>query len=326
LRASGRSIAVVSQKGGVGKTTLTANLAVAFQQLQFRTLVVELDPQGSLIRLFGRDRFDLHHGLFGVLTGEETVEMGIEKALVEGVHLLPANVWSHEEEIQYLDALRRNPLALREVLDPLRASYDYILMDCSPGLGSTTRAALAACDRYLVPVQAEAMNLDSLPRLEQMAEAVRVAHNPSLALEGYVVTMADTRTRHACDVILNLAKKYPNNILETVIPRSIRVAEESERGRPTVAGAPGTRVGRAFVTLSEEILSRHARHRDLDGNEASVSELDDADDPGRITTDPAEFDDLAIPVAGNGRPHFSSRVGEETVDREWSDIEDFPRD
>jgi chromosome partitioning protein len=261
LRTAGNSIAVVSQKGGVGKTTLAANLAVSFQQLEFRTLLVEVDPQGSLLRLFGLDRYDLHHGLFGALTGEASDGGFIEPNLVEGLDLIPANVWSHMEEVQYLDVFRRDPTALRSVIAPFREKYDFIIMDCPPGLGSTTRAALTAADRYLVPVQAEAMNLTSLPRLQQLAETVREAHNPGLILDGYVVTMADTRTRHANQVIRSLKDSFGPAVFRTVIPRSIRVAEESAKGRPTVDGAPYTPAGLAFGTLTEEILTRQAGER-----------------------------------------------------------------
>lgn len=261
MRTARHSIAIVSQKGGVGKTTLAANMAVAFQQLQFKTLLVEVDPQGSLLRLFGLDRYDLHHGLFGVLKGKGMLDESIATSLFDGLDLLPANVWSHMEEVQYMDILKNDPLALQMALDPLRDRYDYIIMDCPPGLGSMPRAALAACDRYLVPVQPESMNVNSLPRLQQLAETVRTTHNPELALEGFVINMADTRTRHANETIEALTRKYGHSLMRTIIPRSIRVAEESAKERPTVEGAPYTPAGLAFTALSEEILSRHARER-----------------------------------------------------------------
>jgi len=260
----GMSLAVVSQKGGVGKTTLAANLGAAFADLKFRTLLIEADPQGSLVNCFGLDRFDLHHGLHGCLVNRGNARDAVEKEIQPGLDLLPANVWSHEEERAMLIAVEGNPSTLPDIVAELKPEYDYIILDCPPSLGPLTRNCQASVDRYLVPVQAEAMNMATLGRLEHLAGEVRSSRNPDLRLDGLVVTMADLRTRHACDIVQTLHNDYPRDLLQTIVPRSIKVAEEPVRGRPTVTGSPSSRVGRALQTLAEEILSRHSRERATD--------------------------------------------------------------
>ena len=308
MAAMGMSLALVSQKGGVGKTTLSANLAASFADLRFKTLLVEIDPQGSLIQCFGLDRFDVHHGLFGCVKGEIPSGRGIERNLSEGLDLLPANIWSHEEERAYQEALAADPDLLRRILDGVRADYDYLILDCPPALGPLTRAALTAADRYLVPVQAETLNLANLSRLEHLVGEVRAASNPELSREGYVVTMADTRTRHANTVIEYLSREFPRDLKQTIIPRSIRVADDAGRGKPTVLGSARSRAGRAFQALAEEILSRHSRDRvagqAAEGPAAEEGSVADEDVTAwnRVLDTTEEADRWDETRTGNGRP------------------------
>jgi chromosome partitioning protein len=261
------------------------------------------------VSLFGLGRFDLHRGLFGCLKDGYSVAESVERGLAEQVDLLPANVWSHEEESVYEAHVERDPLCLRALLAPVREDHDYVLVDAPPALGPLTRAALAAADGYLVPVQAEALNLATLPRLRALADEVRSLHNPALRFEGYVITMADTRTRHAQEVIEELARDQAHDLLQTVIPRSVRVAEEGRRGRPTVQSRPGSAAGRAFQRLAEEILSRDARER-----AATHESGEDAPgagapaDPSRFAITPEE--EAAVRELLRAAMHLPRGVGE----------------
>lgn len=257
----GICMAIASQKGGVGKTTLTANVSAAFADLKFKTLIVETDPQGSLPRAFGLDRYDIERGLYGCAVSGDDPGLAVTRDVFPMLDILPANTWSHEEESFLAAALENDPRLIRTVLSPLADAYDYIVIDCPPGLGAVTRACLIAADRYLVPVQAEAMNIPCIQRFNVLAEDVKTRENPGLSLEGFVVTMADTRTRHANTVIEQLSQEHPDKLVKTIIPRSIRVAEEPVRGKPTVLASPSSRAGKAFQSLADEILGRHARDR-----------------------------------------------------------------
>jgi len=149
----GQILAIVSSKGGVGKTTTAVNLAAAFASLNFPTLLVEADPQCSLVSNFGFDRFEIPLGLSDVARGDARFEDTTYETPVPALHLVSSNVWTREEEAAYLEALQRNPLVLRQSMAALKEAYDYIVIDAPPMLGPITMAVLAAADRFLVPVQ-----------------------------------------------------------------------------------------------------------------------------------------------------------------------------
>jgi chromosome partitioning protein len=314
----GLALAVASQKGGVGKTTVAANVAAGLASLGLRTLLVETDPQGSLIGIFGFDRFDIQRGLFGALQGKTPAGAALERGVASDLDLLPANVWSHEEELAFTDLLRREPHALTAVLEQLTGEYEYVILDSPPGLGPITRAVLAAADRYLVPVQAESMNLRTLARLEYLAEGVRASRNPDLVLDGIVITMWDPRTRHAQSVLEHLVELFPKKLYETRIPRSVRVAEECDRGRPTVLSSPRHRAGEAFQLLAEEVLSRHlSLFGSGEGRGSGRASMPDEGDPGSGDPDLrvaslVEHLPLGVEDAQDGavRPRFGRDLGD----------------
>jgi chromosome partitioning protein len=259
----GQILAIVSSKGGVGKTTTALNLAAAFASLNFPTLLVEADPQCGLVANFGFDRFDIPHGLYDAVRAAVKLEDHTYETPVDGLHVVSSNVWSQEEEAGYVGAIARDPLALRSALGGLRDAYDYVVIDAPPMLGPVTLSILAAADRFLVPVQSEPQSVRVLGRLIETAGKVRERLNPKLRFDGIALTMVDERTRMAQALVERVRAEWPDQVFRNTIPRSVRLAEVPLSGRPLVVAAPASRGGRAYAALAEEILVQHARERAL---------------------------------------------------------------
>jgi chromosome partitioning protein len=272
----GQILAIVSSKGGVGKTTTALNLAAAFASLNFPTLLVEADPQCGLVANFGFDRFDIPQGLFDAVRGAAKLEDHTYETPVDGLHVVSSNVWSQEEEAGYVGAIARDPMALRTVLAPLRDAYDYVVIDAPPMLGPVTLSILAASDRFLVPVQTAPQSVRALGRLIETAGRVRERLNPKLRFDGIALTMVDERTRMAQGLVEQVRAEWPDQVFRNTIPRSVRLAEVPSTGKPLVVAAPSSRGGRAYAALAEEILVQHARERALAGAGEEEEEVPEA--------------------------------------------------
>lgn len=257
----GQILAIVSSKGGVGKTTTAVNLAAAFASLDFPTLLVEADPQCGIVANFGFDRFDIPRGLAEVARREARAEEVTFETSVDGLHVVSSNVWSQQEEAEYLKALETDPLVFREQLAAVAEAYDYVVIDAPPMLGPITVAILAAAHRFIVPLQTEPQALRSLGRLVETAGQVRERMNPGLVFDGIALTMVDSRTRLSLQVIEQVQADYPDLAFTNSIPRSVRLSEMAAAGRPLVVAAPTSRGARAYAALAEEILLKHARER-----------------------------------------------------------------
>lgn len=288
----GQILAIVSSKGGVGKTTTAVNLAAAFASLDFPTLLVEADPQCGIVANFGFDRFDIPRGLAEVARGEARADQVTFETSVEGLHLVSSNVWSQAEEAEYLKALEADPLIFKEQLASVAAAYDYVVIDAPPMLGPITVAILAAAHRFIVPLQTEPQALRSLGRLVETAGQVRDRYNRGLIFDGIALTMVDSRTRLSMQVIEQVQVDYPELAFASSIPRSVRLSEMAAAGRPLVVAAPASRGARAYAALAEEILLKHARERMIE----RAGDDDDGDDntPG----DPATRPEAGSPEAG----------------------------
>jgi chromosome partitioning protein len=265
-------IAVVSQKGGVGKTTTAVNLAAALAREGQAVLLIETDPQGAVVPSTGAAHTLPQHALLNVLREDVNVLDALCKSSVEGLHLLPA-VKAHEpDELDLEQIASAHPMALREVVDPLMARYDTILLDGPPTLGPLTRMTLAAADRYLIPVQAEESSYRTLDRMFAVIEEVRRDYNPDLECEGLLLTMVDLRTRMSVRVVNQLNENYGDKVLLNMIPRTVSLQDMPVSGRPTVVDAPSSRGGRAYLEVAQEVLAGHL----LDDDQATEMDPEEA--------------------------------------------------
>jgi len=257
----GLILAIVSSKGGVGKTTTAVNLAAAFVSLDFPTLLIEADPQCGLVANFGFDRFDIPKGLSDVARGECRIEDTTFETPVPGLHVVSSNVWSQEEEAIYVSAIEHDPLVLQRALASIKEGYDYLIIDAPPMLGPISTAILAAADRFIVPVQAEPQSVRALSRLIDTSNRIRDQYNPGLIFDGIAMTMVDSRTRMSQQLEETVRADWPDQVFLATVPRSVRLAEIPGSGRPLVLSSPSSRGARAYAGLAEEILLVHARER-----------------------------------------------------------------
>ncbi|MET0559562.1 MAG: ParA family protein [Solirubrobacterales bacterium] len=250
----GKVYAVANQKGGVGKTTTAVNLASCSAAAGVQTLLVDLDQQCNATVALGGDR-DLHPSSYDCLTGEVSVAEAARPAGPDNLWIVPANRDLAGAAVE-LPRIEDGETRLRERLGPLRERFAMTLLDCPPSLGPVSVNALVAADRVIVPVQAEYLALEGLVQFLETLGLIRRELNPQLEVSGLVVTMHDERTRLAQDVETELRDHFDGMVFETVIPRSVRVAESPSYGLPVTEHAPSSRGATAYKALAKELVSR----------------------------------------------------------------------
>jgi chromosome partitioning protein len=249
-----RIIALVNQKGGVGKSTTAVNLGAALAVQGRRVLVIDTDPQGNTTTGLGVDKSQLTHDIYHVLMQEIPLERVVVPTEIENLRLAPATINLAGADVELVAALSRET-RLRQALAPIAPAYDFVLIDSPPSLGLLTINALTTADECIIPVQAEFYALEGLAQLTGVIWRVRDALNPTLHVSGVLVTMFDGRMRLALEVIRELEKYFPQQIFKTQIPRNVRLSEAPSYGKPAILFDLKSRGAQAYLALAREMLA-----------------------------------------------------------------------
>jgi chromosome partitioning protein len=254
LQLMGTIYAVANQKGGVGKTTTAVNVAACIAEAGYSTLLVDADPQANATVGVGISRTHAP-GLYEVLSGEVAAAEAVTSSSVAELRALPAGAGLAGANVE-LPRLEGFEYRLRDCLESLRASYEYIILDCPPSLGPLTVCALVAADRVIVPVQTEYFALEGLAGLLETLALVQRELNPRLTVAGMLLTMHDGRTRLGQDVEREVRAHFPELVFDTVIPRNVRVGEAPSYGLPVTHHDPHSAGAEAYFELAKEVAAR----------------------------------------------------------------------
>ncbi|HBH00999.1 MAG TPA: chromosome partitioning protein ParA [Candidatus Rokubacteria bacterium] len=249
-----RTLAVVNQKGGVGKTTTAVNVAAGLALAERPTLLVDLDPQGNATTGLGVQKTGLYPTVYHVLLGGEPAEKAIRETALTHLRLLPSDIDLVGAEIE-LVGLEQRERRLKLALESPAKAYDWVIIDCPPSLGLLTINALVAADRVLVPLQCEFYALEGLTYLLKTVKLVRERLNPGLEIEGIVLTMFDGRTSLALQIRDEVHRYFPGQIFDTVIPRNVRLTEAPSYGRPVMLHDLKSSGSLAYLELTREVLT-----------------------------------------------------------------------
>jgi chromosome partitioning protein len=261
----GRVIAVANQKGGVGKTTTTVNLAASLAAAEQSTLIVDGDPQGNATSGVGIQGSNLETTLYDVIIGEVPIDQAVhKKVLLDQLDVVPATPDLAGAEVELINRENRGN-AMREALEPLRNNYDFILIDCPPSLGLITLNMLGAADSVLIPVQCEYYALEGLSQLLNTVHRIQQGVNKDLGISGVLLTMYDARLNLSRQVAADAREYFGETVFETVIPRNVRLAEAPSFGKPIILYDLGSIGAKAYMNVARELIARTSGDNTNDG-------------------------------------------------------------
>lgn len=249
-------IAFANQKGGVGKTTTCINLAAYVAVMGKKVLVVDLDPQGNATSGLGIDKTDELKTVYDLISGDTSVDEVVKPTLIEDLDILPSTVDLAGAELEMVEMPQREKI-VKGILDPLRAKYDFIMIDCPPSLGLITVNALTACDSVIIPMLCEYYPLMGITQLMNTIRLVKFHLNPRIDVEGVLMTMKDKRSNLTNQVSDEVLKFFGKKVFFTYIPRNIRLAEAPSHGEPICIYEPSSKGADAYLSLAEEFLDRN---------------------------------------------------------------------
>ncbi len=251
----GRIIAIANQKGGVGKTTTSINLSAALAELEQKVLVIDVDPQGNTTSGFGINKNELEKTIYELMLGEYEIEDCIIKDVLDNLSILPSNVELAAAEIELI-GIDEKEYILKNQVEKVKDSYDFIIIDCPPSLNMLTVNAMTTADTVLVPIQCEYYALEGLSQLLHTVDLVKQRLNPELEMEGVVFTMYDARTNLSLQVVENVKNNLNQAIYKTIIPRNVRLAEAPSHGLPINIYDPKSAGAESYLLLAEEVIHR----------------------------------------------------------------------
>ena len=252
----GKIVAIVNQKGGVGKTTTAVNLTAGLGICGKKVLLVDIDPQGNTTSGFGIDKRQVLVSSYDLIVGNRPANEIIVKTKFDGVDVIPSSMNLAGAEIE-LTALENRETRLKNALAPVREDYDYILLDCPPSLGLITLNALTATDTFLVPIQCEYFALEGLSQLMSTMRQVKRLYNPTLELEGVLLTMYDGRLNLTQQVVSEIKKFFGKKLYNSVITRSVRLSEAPSFGLPIQYYDRRSKGAACYNALAEEFIKRN---------------------------------------------------------------------
>ncbi|MBR3811336.1 MAG: ParA family protein [Agathobacter sp.] len=251
----GRVIAVANQKGGVGKTTTSINLAACIAEKGKRILAIDLDPQGNMTSGLGVDKNEVENTVYELMLGECSIRESLQDTVVEKLNLIASNVNLAGAEIELL-GINDKEYILKTAVDYIKDDYDFIIIDCPPSLNMLTVNAMTTADTVLVPIQCEYYALEGLSQLIHTIDLVQQRLNPNLSIEGIVFTMYDVRTNLSNQVVESVKNSLDTKIYETMIPRNIRLAEAPSHGIPINMYDTRSAGAESYRNLAQEIIDR----------------------------------------------------------------------